>query len=195
MRKERKVTVKVFGIEGEGKNKMEVKQEAEHRLEQADLGGDYYPRIYEWRGTVMLLYRHPVHGWEYRSVVTPQDGARTGPVNGNSLEGHDFKESERRVLRHLADLGWRREDGETVPEFITNEEDRERLASQHRWQAFTLEAQDHGITQSEARCYYADVMAGGLHWLRQLAPEVKAEVDAIITARTTPMQTCKERAA
>ncbi len=139
-----KVQIEYFGMQGSGENVTKAKRDAGTKIEAA-LSGSYTPEILEWRGTAILLYREP-SGWCSR-IIADKDGVRSGRVWGTSYG--TFEECQRAALAHLADCGYRPEDGDEVPPFLT---DRAAIGEYRRkvkfWQR-CLKAQAAGITDSQ----------------------------------------------
>lgn len=114
--------VTVCGITGRGRTKTEARVAAEERVSEmlwsarALLEADFEPRLYTWRGITFLAFRD-VQGWRW-SVLTDPERPLSTQVFWGSQDAPTLAEAEARILPHLAQLGWRPEDGLTPPEIL-----------------------------------------------------------------------------
>ena len=110
-------SVTYLGMTGYGKTMQAAKNDACRRIEAA-MDGHYTPHIVRWRGYTGVAWREPVAGvWSY-SVVRPDQA--DGLFAGGSTVLADGSELTCRwaMLRHLADLGWKPEDGKAIPDIL-----------------------------------------------------------------------------
>lgn len=172
---------KIGEVEGYGLTKTAAREQAIEAASEA-LSGDHYPEIYEHRGHVLLLHRWPWDGWHYSFVGRPDEGIRSGSVVmcGSVGCGKDKKQARRDMLRHLADLGWRWEDGAEPPAFVTDEEDRRELRRRWEFNLWYEESKCFGFEEHNARMYWADRRQGKHAQYVPASAEDKARADALL---------------
>lgn len=162
------VTITYFGMHGAGRNVTEARKDAGRKIEAA-LTGTYAPHIVSWRGWAILVYRDAMCGWCTAIVVAGEGmGPCAGDVHGTT--GHaDRQAAILAAQRHIADLGWKEEDGETPPRFLT---DRDAISEYQRKVRFwlrCLKARRAGLTDAdEVRAYGCETFC---------PPEILARVD------------------
>lgn len=143
------IRVKYYGMDGEGTTVTEAKKDAGRKITEA-LDGDYIPEILEWRGYAILVYREP-EGWCSRTIADPEDGIKAGCVYGNPSSTRE--ETIQSARRHLAQMGWKPEDGFDLPTFVTNRND---IADHYNWCKAQLrwrKARDAGLDANDCHAY------------------------------------------
>lgn len=143
------VTIEYYGMDGTGKNVTEAKKDAGEKIKSA-LSGTYSPEILAWRGYVMLVYREPT-GWYSRLIGDPERGMIEGTVYGTN---YDSREDAMRSARlNLSQLGWKPQEDDTPPPFLT---DREGVADFKSWVLFQqryAKAKATGLNDHECHTY------------------------------------------
>lgn len=143
------VRIDYFGMSGEGKTVTDAKRDAGRKIEAA-LAGSYTPEILAWRGYAILIYREPA-GWCNRLIADPERGIVEGRIWGTSYGSRE--EATAAAQAHLADLGWKEEDGEEPPPFL---KDRRLIADYQykaRFHARYNFARRRGFSDQDAHSY------------------------------------------
>lgn len=157
------VTITYFGVEASGRNVTDAKREAGRKIEAA-LEGAYNPKIIAWRGYAALVFRSP-EGWSYRLILDPE-GIREGTIYGGGCNGQTEKETIIGASRHLADLGWRIEDGESIPSILNG--DKEGISDYVYKTKFRIryyKARQSGMSETDAHSYAGKDPARPELWL------------------------------
>lgn len=143
----------VCGIAGYGRTLREAKENAMARIEEIleNLRRDSVPRVVHHRGLIGLVYRN-LDGIGYAIVAEPDTGVRTGRLWTTTMlpDGDGMDEGERALKRHLAQTGWRYEDGTEPPDILADERDRSEFRSWAAWQLRYRAAREAGASDAEA---------------------------------------------
>jgi hypothetical protein len=155
----KQITLEYFGMEGTGRNATEAKQDAARKIEKA-VTGSYTPEIISWRGQSVLIYRDAKMGWVYNAIDSPSAEFTQARIWVSSILDGTYQTARDRAAFHLAQMMWTKDDGQSVPDFVTDERDRSTLADCFRHYAAHAEAKDKGLDGQEAS-FYADVKRFG----------------------------------
>lgn len=146
--------VVVHGIAGYGATIREAREDALERIGKVleRLRGDCVPRIVAWRGFVGIAYMD-VHGVNCALIADPEKGVRVGKLWTHMMlqEGAIMEDAERAVRSHVAQLGWRIEDGLRPPEILRDDRDRDAFRDWARWQSVFAETVAGGASSETAR--------------------------------------------
>jgi len=112
----------------------EAKKEAQCAIHAA-FTGDYVPTVLQYRGHLLVVYRHAWEEWIYRIVDNEDlvEGRLVKAYNFTSGREIGYVDALRYGTRHLAQMTWKPEDGMDVPDFV-QDEDRDEVRSWQRWQ-------------------------------------------------------------
>lgn len=155
----KQITLEFLGMEGTGRNQTEAKQDAGRKIEKA-VTGSYTPEILSYRGQSILLYRDARMGWVYNAIDAAQSEFSQSRIWVSSILDGTYQTAKDRALYHLSQMMWTEADGTDVPEFVTDERDRQTLADCFKHYTAHAQAKANGLTDEEAR-FFADVKRFG----------------------------------
>src|SRR5690606_4181783 len=85
------------------------------------------------RGNAILLYRDPVLGWKSSIIHDADTGFRSVRMHSSSYSDGTLETTKRGAELHLAQMGWQPDDGESIPEILSNCSD---IAEFRSWAQF-----------------------------------------------------------
>lgn len=136
------------GMGGTGKTVKEAKQDAARKIE-AVLDGNYFPRILSYRDISILVYRTP-QGW-HTTIIRDDGKMMEGLLTSSSM--HETASEATSVAQvQLAQLGWKRDDGYTMPDFLTDAQKRDMHSMITFWMRYQ-DARKAGMGEDDAHSY------------------------------------------
>ena len=163
------VSIDYFGMPGSGRNVTEAKRDAGRKLQEA-MTGSYNPVLLHWRGYCIFVWRTP-NGWESTVTHDPEGEfgviRKEGTLYGGTHADCDREEVVRRCWEHLAQLGWKHEDGTNPPPFL---KDRRSIADFKTWAEFQIRfkaARERGMSDDDAHSYAGRNPARPQLWMHE----------------------------
>lgn len=136
------------GMGGAGKTVKEAKQDAARKIE-AVLDGHYFPRIITYRGNSILVYRTP-QAW-HTTIIVDDGEPRQGVLTSSCMYETESEAASAAQLQ-VAQLGWKRQDGYTMPDFLTDKQKREMHTMITFWMRYQ-DAKAAGMNDHDAHDY------------------------------------------
>lgn len=134
-------------IVGSGRNKREARAHAEQlaaaALQQSPL------IIRRYRGHTAVIYQI-AGNWSYRIIAADDGDSRLIIDPDDVIPGADLAATEARADNHLAQNGWRPQDGDAVPDIIQGEANRAAFQRWAQWQSYVAQALAAGLNAQEA---------------------------------------------
>jgi hypothetical protein len=154
------VRIEYYGVDGEGRNVTEAKQDAGRKITKA-MSGSYTPRVLSAGGETIIVFRSP-DGWRYGFL-------RDGDLSGLQGQADDREEVERHARKHLGSnvTDWRTcFDADGVDQIVKDARDRREIATSCKWQRDYHTAKDAGLDDTNARYW----ISGLTHLMTQPIP-------------------------
>lgn len=117
-----------------GPTMREAKLKAECAIQQA-FTGEYAPTVLFWRNHTLVVYRTAT-GWTYR-IIFPEHREEGKPYKARAFSYYaerDYDNVYHGATVHLAQIAWQHEDGVSIPDFVTEKDAQQTVASWQRWQ-------------------------------------------------------------
>lgn len=143
-----KVKIEYCGMEGNGRNLTEAKQDVERKLSNF-VRDSYRMRIVNVGQYSALIWR-AVYGWSYALIRDPE-GMRE--LQGSNSGDENFEGTLRQVIKHLVQLDWDPRtlaECEQVPEIITDPRDRREMRDYKRTYVHWHLLQRDGFSSEDA---------------------------------------------
>jgi len=148
MKRQKTVYANLYGAEGQGRNKTEAKKDAIATIEKT-FAGQHSPIIISWRGNIGLVWRELADVCS-GVVVFSNSTPKNGPLNrGVTCHNNDIDGAARIMRQHIAQLGWTFADGESAPNILKDESEKDNFRRWARFQRKYRELRLAGVPETE----------------------------------------------
>ena len=146
MKRQKTVYTNLYGAKGQGRNKTEAKKDAIATIEKT-FAGQHSPIVFSWRNNIGLVWRETS---QVLSALIVNDGEiRSGQISSVCCHNCDIDGAARSMRQHIAQLGWTFADGESAPDILEDESEKDNFRRWARFQRKYRELRLAGVPETE----------------------------------------------